>query len=74
MKINPCKFSTPVLGDDTRTLYHGLYANNGDRFVDILSTSPDEIAVISRLIAYLKHRKGEGHSGYAKDGEGDRTV
>ena len=32
----------------------------GERFVDILNTSPDEIAVISRLIAYLKmKREGE---------------
>ena len=32
----------------------------GTRFVDVLSSSPDEIAVISRLIAYLMTcKKGE---------------
>ena len=39
-------------------LYTKLYGNVGERFIDILNTSPDEIAVISRLIAYLKEKKG----------------
>lgn len=59
MTINSCKFSSPVLWDDTKDLYAGLYGNDGDRYIGILNTSPDEIAVISRLIAYLKRKKEE---------------
>ncbi len=59
MNMNFAKFSAPVLGDDTQELYAKLYGDVGERFVDILNSSPNEIAVISRLIAYLKKRKGE---------------
>ena len=53
MKTNFTKFSVPVLGEDTQELYKELYGDIGAGFLDILNTSPDEIAVISRLIAYL---------------------
>ena len=56
MNMNFAKFSAPVFGDDTQELYTKLYGDVGDRFVDILNTSPNEIAVISRLIAYLKDK------------------
>lgn len=60
MNMNFSKFPAPVLGDDARSLYVGLYGEVGERFVDILSTSPDEITVISRMISYLaKRKKGE---------------
>ena len=51
MNMNFAKFPAPVLGDDAQSLYSMLYGEAGERFVDILSSSPDEIAVISRLIA-----------------------
>lgn len=57
MNMNFAKFPAPVLGDDAQLLYSKLYGEAGERFVDILNTSPDEIAVISRLIAYLAERK-----------------
>lgn len=57
MRINSTKFPTPVLGDGVQELYTKLYGDDGEHFVDILSTSPDEIAVISRLIAYLREKK-----------------
>lgn len=57
MNINPAKFPTPVLGEGVQDLYTKLYGEDGTHFVNILSTSPDEIAVISRLIAYLKEIK-----------------
>ena len=60
MNMNFTKFSAPVLGNETYELYTKLYGENGKRFVSILNTSPDEIAVISRLIAYLKDRKEQG--------------
>lgn len=58
MKGNVAKFPAPVLGEDTQELYTRLYGDAGDRFLDILNTSPNEIAVISRLLAYLKETKG----------------
>ena len=58
MNMNFAKFPTPVLGDDTQDLYDKLYGNAGEKFVEILNTSPNEIAVISRLIAYLMEKKG----------------
>ena len=51
------KFSAPSLDGDTQELYTMLYGEDGGHFVEILRTSPDEIAVVSRLIAYLKDRK-----------------
>ena len=59
MNMNFAKFPAPVLGDDTQKLYTKLYGEAGEKFVEILSTSPDEIAVISRLIACLQYKKGE---------------
>ena len=58
MNMDFAKFPAPVLGDDTQELYTKLYGDVGEKFVDILNTSPNEIAVISRLIAYLKDKKG----------------
>lgn len=58
MNMNFAKFSAPVLGDETQELYTKLYGTDGERFIDILNTSPNEIAVISKLIAYLKEKKG----------------
>ena len=51
------RFPSPVLGEEARALYARLYGGNGRRFADILDTSPDEIAVVSRLIAYLAQRE-----------------
>ena len=53
MNMNFAKFPAPVLGDDTQDLYSRLYGDDGEKFIGILNTSPDEIAVISRLIMYL---------------------
>lgn len=59
MKVNMYngKFSSAVLSDETRNIYTKLYSEAGEKFVDILDDSPDEIAVISRLIAYLAEKK-----------------
>ena len=58
MNANFTKFDTPVLGQGTQELYEKLYGESGERFVNILNTSPNEIVVISRLVAYLKVKKG----------------
>ena len=57
MNMNFAKFTAPVLGEDTQELYSELYGDAGNKFVDVLSTSPDEIAVISKMIAYLNKQK-----------------
>lgn len=61
MKMNVVKFEVPGMDDNAREMYIDLYGENeGNRFVDVLSSSPDEIAVISRLITFLMlKKKGE---------------
>lgn len=71
---NPNKFDVPGLDDKTVALYSRLYGDAGDRFTYILSTSPSEIAVLSRLIACLKSGKEDSHAGSAEDSQGDRAV
>lgn len=53
------KFFSPALDDDAHALYSKLYGETGEMFVEILNTSPDEIAVVSRLIAHLAEKKVE---------------
>lgn len=74
MNMNFAKFPAPVLGDDTQALYSRLYGEAGDRFVEILNTSPDEIAVISRIIAYLTEKKGVQKDEHAENSKGNRSV
>ena len=74
MNMNFAKFPAPVLGYDAQRLYFKLYGEAGERFVDILNTSPDEIGVISRLIAYLTERKETKKDGYAENRKGNRPV
>ena len=61
MNISTVKFEVPCMDDTATELYSALYGEDiGKRFVGVLATSPDEIAVISRLIAYLMTiKKGE---------------
>ena len=58
MNMNFAKFTAPVLDKDTQGLYTELYGDAGDKFVDVLSSSPDEIAVVSKIIAFLNKQKG----------------
>lgn len=53
MNMNFTKFPASVLGEKIREHYSKLYGEASDRFIDILDSSPEEIAVISSLIAYL---------------------
>ena len=57
MNMNFAKFTAPVLGEDTQELYSELYGEAGNKFVDVLSSYPDEIAVISKMIAFLNKQK-----------------
>lgn len=67
MNINFAKFPTPVLDEDAQILYSKLYGDAGERFVSILNTSPDEISVISRMIAYLAEKKEAKKDGYTEN-------
>lgn len=60
MRTNLVKFEAPGMGAETKALYQKLYGElAGEQIIEILSTSPDEIAVISRLAAFLAEQKGE---------------
>lgn len=62
MNINAVKFEVPGMDDTAKELYSELYGEDiGKRFVDVLASSPDEIAVISRLITFLITLKKEGN-------------
>lgn len=59
MKTNFIRWTSPILGQEAEVTYRNIYGKNGRDFVEVLEKSPYEIAVISRLIAYL-HSKKEG--------------
>lgn len=54
---NRHNFSCPVMDDDTEDMYILLYGIAGMKFCEVLSKPPYEIAVISRLLAYLDLKK-----------------
>lgn len=74
MNANFVRFEAPVLGQETQAMYRTLYGEAGESFLDILNTSPEEIAVISILIAYLRIQKGGEPRGYSENSAGDRAV
>lgn len=53
------RFPSPTMDETAQDLYAELYGDAGARFVGILNSSPNEIAVISRLIAYLDNKTKE---------------
>lgn len=53
------RFPSPTMDETAQNLYAELYGDAGARFVGILNSSPNEIAVISRLIAYLDDKTKE---------------
>ena len=53
------RFPSPTMDETAQKLYAELYGYAGTRFVGILNSSPNEIAVISRLIAYLDDKTKE---------------
>ena len=60
MDMRFSKFPVPVLGEDVQDLYFKLYGDAARNFLEILTASPDEIAVISRLLVYLKQELEKG--------------
>lgn len=60
MKINRTRWRSPILGQEVETVYTKIYGSEGANFLHVLETSPYEIAVVSRLVAYLqKLKEGE---------------
>lgn len=60
MDMNPTRFGTPGMGSETEAAYGSVYGDSGADFIRVLQDSPYEIAVLSRLIAYLAQKwKGE---------------
>ena len=57
MDVRSARFPSPVLDEQARELYGTLYGEQGEKYTEILDQSPDEIAVISLLIAYLTKGK-----------------
>ena len=55
--VNTHGFSSPVLGEEAQKTYSDIYGEEGNKFVNILNKSPNEITVISRLIAFLEEKK-----------------
>lgn len=55
---NKMRWSCPVLDDRAESLYRETYGEAGSRFCGILSQSPYEIAVLSRLLTHLDHKRG----------------
>jgi len=58
MNANFTRWTSPILGQEAEAVYTGIYGNEGEDFLRVLETSPYEIAVVSRLIAYLQKVKG----------------
>ena len=58
MKANFTRWTRAILGQEAEARDTGIYGNEGVDFLRVLETSPYEIAVVSRLIAYLQKVKG----------------
>lgn len=58
MNANFTRWTSPILGQEAEAVYTGIYGNEGEDLLRVLETSPYEIAVVSRLIAYLQKVKG----------------
>lgn len=61
MNMNPTRFGTPGMGQETETVYRDVYGTNGVNFTRVLQESPYEIAVLSRLITYLEQKQKGGY-------------
>lgn len=60
MNMDPTRFDTPGMGREADRLYDGIYGKSGTDFIRVLRSSPYEIAVLSRLLAYLEQKRKKG--------------
>lgn len=58
MNANITRWTNPILGEGADTVYTEMYGDEGRNFLHVLESSPYEIAVVSRLIAYLEKVRG----------------
>lgn len=58
MKANLTRWANPVLSQEATDSYMDIYGNDGENYIHVLKSSPYEIAVISRFLAYLANVKG----------------
>lgn len=58
MNTNIMRWNNPILDEDADDVYTAIYGDEGKNFLHILESSPYEIAVVSRLIAYLEQVRG----------------
>ena len=54
LNLNTTRWSNPILDSFALKLYQEVYINDCQYYLNVLRESPYEIAVISRLIAYLE--------------------
>ncbi|MGX8705117.1 MAG: hypothetical protein ACSW8J_00915 [bacterium] len=60
ISMNPTRFGTPGMGEEIEKVYGDIYGDGGPGFIQVMRESPYEVAVLSRLIAYMEQkRKGE---------------
>ena len=50
---NITRFDNPVLVENTKNEYTEVYGSDGEGFVRILKSAPDENAIISKLLLHL---------------------
>lgn len=74
MTTNMAMFSVAVLEEGTKELYARLYGDPGGEIVESLNNSPGEIAVVSRMIAYLEEKLGGEKDGFEENCTGNRSV
>lgn len=58
MNAKITRWTNPILGENAEAVYTQMYGEEGKSFLHILENSPYEIAVISRLVAYLEKMRG----------------
>lgn len=55
----PVRWAAPTLGEDVYDEYEEVYGEDGTHYVQVLESSPYEISVISRIIAYMQGERGK---------------
>lgn len=61
------RFPIPGMDEDALSVYSGLYGEDAECFIGILNTSPEEIFVISRMIAYITEKIGGDGNGSSEN-------
>lgn len=60
---NRARWTNPVLDESTTQMFTQLYGENGSGFLQALGTAPYEIAIVSRMMAYLNEKGGVLNNG-----------